>query len=206
MDKNHLVIFTGRPNAGKSTCLKFLGRGIIPPRQLSKIRTGKRAGTTHRIVTLQISRRLTLVDFPGFGRIAKRSKKFTESSKDAIVTYIEKNASEIIMAIHLIDVSTFWKVYESLEKKGIENIDIEMVNFLLDIKIPEVMVLGNKVDKLSTSDRKLNEISELLPDGMEIIPVSFKTRFNAQKVKQRFKMIVRGAIGPKASNLIFKSG
>lgn len=154
---------------------------------------------------MQVSSYLSLIDFPGFGRVTGRSKRYAEEAKDAIVSFIEDNAPTIVLAVHLIDVSTFWQMSESLEQKGIENIDVEMVRFLFDVKIPEVMVLANKVDKIATSKRNLDMIAELIPKNLIFLPVSFRTGFNVKEVRQRFRAALFAALGPKISGQIFKT-
>ncbi len=54
------IIFTGRPNAGKSTTIRAL-TGV-------KVPIGKRPGTTKKINKYQIGKDLYLVDMPGYGR------------------------------------------------------------------------------------------------------------------------------------------
>jgi GTP-binding protein EngB required for normal cell division len=55
------LIFTGRPNAGKSTLIKQI-TGIRVP-------SGKQPGTTRKVSLYSLCKGLYLVDTPGYGRI-----------------------------------------------------------------------------------------------------------------------------------------
>ena len=125
MKNKFFITITGRPNAGKSSLINYLSHSKQP--------IGKYAGTTVRISPIPLVRYLYLVDFPGFGRIIKRSKKEENQIKDEIILFLEKPPGQILFPIHIIDSSTFHKMVESLEKKGIIPIDIEMITFLAEV-------------------------------------------------------------------------
>jgi GTP-binding protein EngB required for normal cell division len=77
------LVFTGRPNAGKSSIIKeALGVDVS---------TGKRPGTTRRISEHPMSRGLFLVDMPGYGRILRASRAEEERIKDRIIDFLENN-------------------------------------------------------------------------------------------------------------------
>lgn len=197
LKKRYYITFTGRPNAGKTTCLKFLSKGYGDPSQLAKLRAGKSAGTTKKIMEIEIGPRLSMVDLPGFGRIVNRPRKFTEKAKDSIVSFIEDNAGEIILAVHVIDATTFWIAHESLMRKGIENIDIEMISFLKESNIPNIVVLGNKIDRLSNNEQGLEEIAKLMPETAHFIPVSLKKRINTGTSRDRITKLLIKTLGTK---------
>ncbi|MHA1166950.1 MAG: GTPase [Candidatus Hodarchaeales archaeon] len=197
MEKKYLITFTGRPNAGKTTCLKFFSKGYADPSRLAKLRAGKSAGTTKRIMEIEIGPRLSMVDLPGFGRIMKRSHKFIEKTKDSIVSFIEDNAKDIVVAVQVIDASTFWIAHESLMRKGIKNIDIEMVTFLKESGIPNIIVLGNKTDRLSNKEQRLEEIAKLLPEMVHFLPVSMKKRVNTGAARDLFTKLLIETLGLK---------
>ena len=68
------LVFTGRPNAGKSSIIKeIIGLDIA---------TGKRPGTTRSISKHLLSHGLVLVDMPGFGRMLGARKRLEDKIKD----------------------------------------------------------------------------------------------------------------------------
>ncbi|PVX25899.1 MAG: GTP-binding protein, partial [Candidatus Bathyarchaeum sp.] len=76
MQEKYLV-FTGRPNSGKSSLIKALS-GL-------NITTGKHAGTTRKVNKYPLSEGLMLVDLPGLGKMMGVSKKFEEKVNRMIV-------------------------------------------------------------------------------------------------------------------------
>ena len=84
MQKKYLV-FTGRPNAGKSSLIKEI-TGL-------NIKTGKHAGTTRKISYYQLSGGLVLVDLPGLGKMAGVSKKFEERINPSIEATKRENSA-----------------------------------------------------------------------------------------------------------------
>ncbi|UCE12203.1 MAG: 50S ribosome-binding GTPase, partial [Candidatus Heimdallarchaeota archaeon] len=142
MNSTHLISISGRPNAGKTSLLNYLSRSKRP--------VGKHAGTTLKRDRVQLFKNLYLVDLPGFGRITKRSKKLENQLKDEIIHFIEEFSRQIILALHIVDISTFHLMVRSLEKKGIIPLDIEFIQFLAEeINYPPIIVL-NKIDKINT--------------------------------------------------------
>ena len=117
MQEKYLV-FTGRPNAGKSSLIKELA-GL-------NIATGKRAGTTRKISHYPLSDGLVLVDLPGLGKMVGVSKRFEEKVNDQIIEFLESNAQNIVLAVTVLDISTFLEVTWRLEKKGFKSVDVEI--------------------------------------------------------------------------------
>jgi GTP-binding protein EngB required for normal cell division len=104
------LVFTGRPNAGKSSIIReVVGLGVA---------TGKRPGTTRRISKYPLSDGLVLVDMPGFGRMIGAPKRLENRINVRIIRFFEFNAQNIVLAVHVLDVSTFLEVTWRLEKKG----------------------------------------------------------------------------------------
>jgi GTP-binding protein EngB required for normal cell division len=143
------VVFTGRPNAGKSSLIRELS-GL-------NITTGKHAGTTRKVSKYPLSDGLVLVDLPGLGKMVGVSKTFENIINDQIIDFLESNASDIIIAIVVLDISTFLEVTWRLEKKGFMSVDVEMVKFLADILDEFPVVVANKTDK-----KKRKEIADNL--------------------------------------------
>ena len=133
------IIFTGRPNSGKSTTIRAL-TGL-------KIATGKRPGTTTRIDKYEISQDLYVVDMPGYGTKVDATKKWEDKTKDRILDFIEKNRDQIVAAVHVLNITTFIETEERLAKKGYISIDVEMIQYLGKQLGEYPLVAANKIDK-----------------------------------------------------------
>ena len=138
MDEKYLV-FTGRPNAGKSSIIREITR--------LKVASGKQPGTTKRISKYSLSKGLTLVDMPGYGRMTGASKSLEDKVKDQILEFLESNAEYIALAVHVLDISTFREVTQRLEDKGFLSLDVEMIRFLQETLEEHPIVAANKIDK-----------------------------------------------------------
>ena len=158
MQEKYLV-FTGRPNAGKSSIIKELA-GF-------NIATGKHPGTTRKITKYPLNEGLVLVDLPGLGKMSGASKQVEEQVNKQIVEFLESNAQNIVLAIAVLDISTFLEVTWRLEKKGIQSLDVEMVKFLAKITGEFPVVVANKIDKGSESEIEdnLEEFTNRISDG-----------------------------------------
>jgi GTP-binding protein EngB required for normal cell division len=141
-------VFTGRPNAGKSSIIKEL-TGL-------KITTGKRPGTTRKISKYPLSDGLVLVDLPGLGKMTGVSKQHEEKVNKQIVEFLETNAQNIVLAVAVLDISTFIEVTWRLEKKGIMSVDVEMVKFLATNLGEFPLVAANKIDKTNKKELEAN--------------------------------------------------
>ncbi|NHJ02748.1 MAG: hypothetical protein EAX86_11470 [Candidatus Heimdallarchaeota archaeon] len=177
----YLIPITGRPNAGKTSLLNFLGRMSRP--------VGKHAGTTLQIETIPIYRNLSFVDFPGFGRAAKKSKRIEEKIKNNIIQFIDNPENNFLFGLHIIDASTFPIVVHSLEKKGIIPIDIEMISFVSENTKHPIFIIFNKIDKVKISFMKQNLVilkSYELPE-YELFQVSLKSKEGCNNLRNRVK-------------------
>ncbi len=173
MSERYLV-FTGRPNSGKSIIIRKI-TGL-------KTRSGKRPGTTRRVSAIPLSQGLSLVDMPGYGRITGAAKDFTENVKDDITDFIEEKGDEIVLAVHVLDLSTFMEVALRQERKGLIPIDQEMIHYLRESTGEPPLVAANKIDKVGGArDALLDELRLLIASGdpsepdCPIFPVSAKT-------------------------------
>lgn len=133
------VIFTGRPNAGKSSVIRAL-TGL-------KLPVGKRPGTTTGIKRYPTAPGLTLVDMPGYGSKARGSRTWEDKAKDAILGFIDGYASSIAVAVHVLNISTFLEAEERLARKGYLSLDVEMVGYIQDKVGALPLVAANKIDK-----------------------------------------------------------
>ena len=169
------MVFTGRPNAGKSSIIReVVGLDVA---------TGKRPGTTRRISKYPLSHGLVLVDMPGFGRRIGASKRLENKINVQIIRFLEFNAQNIVLAVHILDISTFLEVTWRLEKKGFISVDVEMAQFLEKTLGEFPLVGANKIDKEDEKkiDANLREFIHRISNGHSsavacyVFPVSAKT-------------------------------
>jgi GTP-binding protein EngB required for normal cell division len=174
--RERYLVFTGRPNAGKSSII----RGVVG----LNVAIGKRPGTTRQISKYPLNDDLVLVDMPGFGRIMEASKRLEDKKNDQIIKFLESNAQNITLAVHVLDISTFLEVTWRLEKKGFMSVDVEMVQFLAKTLGEFPLVAANKIDKVDKEELKVN-LEEFIHQmgkgypfsvGEHVFPVSAKTR------------------------------
>jgi len=167
--KQGYLVFTGRPNAGKSSTIKKI-TGI-------KAEAGKRPGTTSKITLYPLSKDLILVDMPGYGRISKAGKKRENLVKDQILEFIEENSDTILVSVHVLDISTFSEISKRLDRKGFIPIDIEMIQLLTDTIGTPPLIAINKIDKINQRELKSsvedlkNRLFKTNPEAMEYIHI-----------------------------------
>ena len=174
--RREYLVFTGRPNAGKSSIIREI-TGL-------DVAFGKRPGTTRRISRYQLSKGLSLVDMPGYGRLTGATRSLEDKIKDQIIEFLESNAGDIALAVHVLDISTFREVTRRLERKGFISVDVEMIQFLRDALNEHPMVAANKIDKADEEeleaalDELKSQIDKELPPTLSryIFPVSAMTR------------------------------
>jgi GTP-binding protein EngB required for normal cell division len=189
MNLTYLIPISGRPNAGKTSLVNYIARTKRP--------VGKYAGTTLKIIPVPLIKNLSLVDLPGFGRITKRSKQMENKLKDAIVQFYEDPKNRILMAIHVIDLSTFHYMVESLEKKNIIPLDIEMIQFITEVTNFPPIVVFNKIDKLKKAaiDQNLQLFKSYNIPEIEEFIVSLKTKEGCRVLRNRIKAIAVEKLG-----------
>jgi GTP-binding protein EngB required for normal cell division len=190
LNQDAIIIFTGRPNAGKSSVISSITK-LKPP-------IGKSPGTTTRFNRYKISKGLSLIDMPGYGVKKDASKKWEGVIKDNILDFIEKNADLIVLAVHVMNISTFLEVEQRLAKKGFISLDIEMVNYVNQSIGEHPLVAANKIDKLNKTELKKNLVS--LYDGLKkarqnnvenyVFPVSAKTGEGIGSLKSHIHSIL----------------
>ena len=187
-------VFTGRPNAGKSSIIReVVGLDVA---------TGKRPGTTRRIQRYPLSRGLILVDMPGFGRTMGASKRLEDKTSDRIIGFLESNAEDVALAVHVLDISTFLEVTWRLENKGFISVDVEMVQFLAKTLNEFPLVAANKIDKADREEIEANleELMYRIGNGHPskvadyVFPVSAKTGegLGALKSEIHRRLVVKG--------------
>ena len=172
--EERFLVFTGRPNSGKSSSIRKI-TGLAT-------RSGKRPGTTRRVSIYPLSKGLSLVDMPGYGRITGASIDATDQVKYEILDFLESQGDAIVLAVHVLDLSTFTEVSDRLERKGIIPLDLEMIQYLEESTGEMPLVAANKLDKIKGDPAPLlselkNRIDEVFPPehGCLVLPVSAKT-------------------------------
>lgn len=174
------VIFVGRSNVGKSTLIRALTG--------KKLRVGKRPGVTRKPLRIPYQD-FQITDMPGFGFISSVSEESQEAIKDNIVHYIEENASNIVLAVMVVNAASFTEIVDRWAKRDEIPVEVELYEFLLELNI-DVIVAANKIDKVENVDKTLDGIAERL--GMmppwrqwldKIVPVSAK-KGNIRELKE----------------------
>ena len=165
------IIFVGRSNVGKSTLIRALTGRKIP--------IGRRPGITKK--PLQIPYHEVMVtDMPGLGFMSGTSDEGMEAIKDNIVHYIEENAGKIMLAVMVINATSFSEIVDRWTLRNEIPVEVELFEFLHELNI-DVIVAANKMDKVRDEDKVLDGIGERL--GMAppwrqwldaIVPVSAK--------------------------------
>lgn len=186
------VIFTGRPNAGKSSTVRAL-TGL-------KLTIGKKPGTTTVIEEYEISKDLFLVDMPGYGIKVGANKKWENQTKDKILDFIDNYAKMVIAAVHVLNITTFIETEKRLAKKGYFSFDVEMIQYLRENIGEYPFIAANKIDKASDSDviENLDTLIYRLTDGRRelvaeyIYPISAKKGIGIGELKnQLVKKLLR---------------
>jgi GTP-binding protein EngB required for normal cell division len=131
---------------------------------------------------------------PGLGRMLGASKRLENMINDRIIQFLERQSQDIILTIHVFDLSTFLEVKDRLEKKGFISVDVEMTQFLLRTLPQRPIIVANKIDKLS-SNAQVAALTAFIydvsdgPTDFPLLSVSAKTsqglRFLKQLIHQR---------------------
>jgi GTP-binding protein EngB required for normal cell division len=129
-----------------------------------------------------------------------------------IVEFLESNAQNIVLAVAVLDISTFLEVTWRLEKKGFKSVDVEMVKFLADILGEPPVVVANKTDKTTREELEanLNEFIDRISEestsavedsvfttslktgkGVGVLKSALQTRLVAKGYKTPFKIQTR---------------
>lgn len=154
------IVLIGRSNVGKSTLFWQLTG--------TRVRVGKRPGITLHPFKAPLGK-VYYVDMPGYGFMFKASRAEQEKTKDLIVHYFEEHASEILLAVQVIDASSFLDIADRWEGRGEMPLEIELWEFLDDLGL-DVILAANKMDRIARQDRDgaLDLICErlgMLPPG-----------------------------------------
>lgn len=144
------VAVLGRSNVGKSSLINSMARD----KKLAK--TSATPGRTQLINLFAFGKEFVLVDLPGYG-YAKVSSGKRDSLKDLIVGYLEE-AGPLAGAVVITD-----------SRLGPTDLDKDMLAALERAEIPVILV-ANKIDKLSRSEQKerMRSLSVAYP-GLEVV-------------------------------------
>jgi small GTP-binding protein len=146
------IVLIGRSNVGKSTLFRELTG--------KKVRIGRRPGITRAPIKVKMGN-IFYVDMPGFGFMMDFAEREQERIKDLILDYFEQNQDNILLAIHVIDASSFSNIVERWECRGEVPIEIELYEFLNNLGL-DVVLAANKMDRIANADDAMDSIVEKL--------------------------------------------
>ncbi len=180
------ILLVGRSNVGKSSVIRQLTGKRVP--------VGKRPGVTRKLLRLKFGE-LELVDMPGFGYMGGVSRARQEEIKTEIVHYLEENRRSSLCALEILDARAFGQIVERWERRGQVPVDVEMFQFLQELKLHPIVVV-NKIDLIYPEERDgvLDDLCEKL--GLSspwrqwldvIVPISAKTGEGVQELKKLIK-------------------
>ncbi len=165
------IIFAGRSNVGKSTLITALTGKKLP--------AGRRPGVTRKPLHITYQG-FQITDMPGFGFMSGVSEESQDAIKDNIVHYIEENAQNIVLAVMVVNATSFAEIVDRWIKRNEIPVEVELFEFLHELNI-DVVVAANKIDKVKDVDGTLDGIAErlgMMPPWRQwldvIVPVSAK--------------------------------
>jgi small GTP-binding protein len=182
------IIFVGRSNVGKSTLIRELTG--------KKLKVGKRPGVTRKPLRIPYQN-FQITDMPGFGFMSGIRHESQEAIKDDIVHYIEDNASNIVLAVLVVNAGSFAEIVDRWAGRNEIPLELELHEFLHELNI-DVVVAANKIDKVEDTDKTLDGIAQRL--GMmppwrqwldKIVPVSAK-KGNIRGLKELIQKKLEG--------------
>ena len=158
--------FAGKSNSGKSSMLNK----ICNRKKLAI--TSKTPGRTQLINYFLINNNISFVDIPGYG-YASTPKNIAASWEKMVLNYIS-NRKFIKSMFIAIDI-----------RRGVEKLDITMINLCSDFDIPANIVL-TKSDKVNSNEKTKmkNKTTEDLKNLNNIINVQTFSAKNGDGVKQ----------------------
>lgn len=182
------IVFVGRSNVGKSTLIRQLTGKTL--------RVGKRPGVTRKPLRIPYQN-FKITDMPGFGFMSGIDKESLEAIKDNIVHYIEDNASNIALAVMVVNAASFAEIVDRWAERGEIPVEIELYEFLHELNI-DVIVAANKIDKVKDVDKTLDGIAQrlgMMPPWRQwidtIAPVSAK-KGNIRGLKELIQKKLEG--------------
>ncbi|MFO0759502.1 MAG: ribosome biogenesis GTP-binding protein YihA/YsxC [Byssovorax sp.] len=177
------IAFGGRSNVGKSSLINCL----VERKNL--VRTSSTPGSTRQLNLYEARAAdgtvLHLVDLPGYGFTAHRSKSEKAAWGNLIEGYLKERAT-LAAVVLLVDV-----------RRGIEEDDRELLEFLDTIEHPsrrpiEVLIVGTKLDKVPKSAQKTALTALAASAGRRVIGFSSET---AQGRTELHRALRRASLG-----------
>jgi GTP-binding protein len=170
-DEGVEVIFAGRSNAGKSSCINAL----TGQKKLAKV--SKTPGRTQHLVFFNLGNKKKLVDLPGYG-FAKVPEKVKQKWNQDMGEYFAKRQC-LKGAILLMDIRHPLKEFDKL-----------MLNWCLESDI-KVHILLTKADKLSKNqaNQALFAVQKQLPKGVSLQLFSALKKLGIDKLKQQLDLM-----------------
>ena len=168
------VLFAGRSNVGKSSCINVLV-GVN-----NAARVSKEPGRTRAINLFELPRHYILVDLPGYG-YARVSREMHKSWEQLVESYLTDRPA-LRAAVVLLD-----------PRRELEPLDEMLLQGLHDLGIPRVLV-ATKIDKLSRNEQRtaLARLRQDLSLGDEpLIPFSSLNRTGYEPLRDAIETRIR---------------
>ena len=89
--------------------------------------------------------------------------------------FLEEIKPQILVGIVITDLSNIAMMSSKFDEKGFIPIDFELTDFLFELSNSNVIVLGNKIDKLPDGT-DYDQYLDFLPKNINFFPVSLKKR------------------------------
>lgn len=166
------IAFFGRSNVGKSSLINSLAA------RKNLARANKMPGKTTEANFFRINNLFYLVDFPGYG-YAKRSIEGRNKMIKRLFWYIECSKKRPKAVFLIVDANV-----------GLTELDKEMIR-ILKINNHQIIIVANKVDKLSKSAavKNLESIKKSAGD-LPVLAYSTKTNQGREELIGRIESII----------------
>ncbi|MBS3761018.1 MAG: GTP-binding protein EngB, partial [Halodesulfurarchaeum sp.] len=148
-DRSREVVLVGRSNVGKSTLMRELTG--------HSFNTGRSPGVTRSPNHYDwASEDFMISDLPGFGFMAGVAEETREQIKTDVVQYLEAYADQILVGVLVLDGKAAVDIIDRHTEAGNLPHDVEFFSLLEEFGIQPVVAV-NKLDKVDTTDKRLDE-------------------------------------------------